>query len=358
MQNEAITSYDVIIVGAGIAGISSAIHLKKLNKNLKVLVIEKAQFPRAKLCAGYLTKKSTILLDELGLDTKTIKYELVKGLTVYYKHKKRFSLSNHGLYCQELVNRSVLDNELFNVLKKEDVTILENSTIDALDENKNQIIINKNIFNYNNLIFADGELGYSSKFNKKQKRYFAMQENIMIPTKAQINMYFNIAKKGYAWYSSSGNYINIGFCDIYNPKTDYTKLFNDFKSNLGIEEQGNLKGFFVPYGIKKNKIINNNIYLTGDAAGLVDPLTLAGISYAILSGKFVAKSIVSNSKKAYFEYLNKTNFKFSILKIMHKLLYNKFFLFLIIRVAGRLCGNLFVYILDKFILNKKDSFHE
>jgi flavin-dependent dehydrogenase len=351
-------NYDVIIVGAGIAGISSAIHLRKQDEKLKILVIEKTKFPRTKLCAGYLTNKSTVLLKELGLDIKTIHYKLIKGLTVFYKYKKRFSLNNHGLYCQELVDRSVLDNELFKLLCKNDIDVIENASINNLDLDNNQITVNNDTFRYINLIFADGELGYSAKFNTNNKRYFAMQANLKKESQAQIHMYFNITKRGYAWYSSSGSYINIGFCDIYNSKINYNELFSEFVNNLGIKENVEVKGFFVPYGLKKNRIINKNIYLIGDAVGMVDPLTLAGISYAILSGKVVSKSILAKDNNIYLSYLKKVKVKYSILKVFHKVLYNEVFLFAFIRVAGRLFGNLFVYILDRFILNRNFNFHE
>jgi flavin-dependent dehydrogenase len=262
------------------------------------------------------------------------------------------------LYCQESVDRSVLDNELFKLLCKNDIYVIENASINTLDLDNNQITVNNDTFHYINLIFADGEMGYSARFNPKSKRYFAMQANVKKESQAQINMYFNITKRGYAWYSSSGSYTNIGFCDIYNSKINYGELFSEFKNKLGIKEKVEVKGFFVPYGLKKNRIINNNVYLIGDAVGMVDPLTLAGISYAILSGKVVSKSIIEKDNNIYLSYLKKVKVKFLILKVFQKALYNKVFLFAFIRVAGRLFGNLFVYILDRFILNKNFSFRE
>ena len=47
--------YDIAIVGAGIAGLSSALNL--VNSSRKIIVIEKAVFPRDKPCAGGLTYK-------------------------------------------------------------------------------------------------------------------------------------------------------------------------------------------------------------------------------------------------------------------------------------------------------------
>lgn len=354
-------NYDVIIAGAGPAGLSCLIHLRKLNKDLKILLVEKHKFPRNKLCAGYLTNKSVNLLKELGLNVNDIKYKLVKGLSIKYKDKTRISVNNHGLYCQELVDRSILDYELFKLVKKDNIDILEKAKIDSVDEDKFSIFINNKEYKYKYLIFADGVMGYSSKYNITKKKYFAMQVNFKKEEKAKIDMYFGITKKGYAWCSSSGNYTNIGFCDIYNKDIDYQNILDNFIEKLGYKKDcQNIKskGFFVPYGINKNVMISTGIYLIGDAAGLVDPLTLAGVSYAILSGKYVAKSIVKNNNDIYFDYLKKVKAKYFILKIMFNLLYNPVFMFLFIRVGGHFLGRTFSFLLDRLVLNKKSSFHE
>ena len=349
-------NYDIIIVGAGIAGISAAIHAKKSDKNIKILVIDKCKFPRNKLCAGYLTQKSVDLLEELDIDINKIDYNLVKGISIIYKDKVRVHANNHGLYCQKLVDRTVLDYELFQKLKQNDIEVKENAKVDDLNEEESIITINGIKYSFKYLIFSDGELGYSSKYNNSKKRYIAMQMNFKCELKPKIDMFFGITKKGYSWSASSGNYVNIGFCDIYNQKNNYQLLFKDFVKSLGYEqelEHGKIKGFFVPYGLKKNTMISNNIFLTGDAAGAVDPLTLAGISYAILSGKYVAKSIVNNDNTIYLKYLKKIQFKFKVLKMMSVVLYTPFTMFFGLRVGGHFFGNMFSYILDKFILSKK-----
>ena len=57
--------YDAIIVGAGPAGSSAAIHCNKLG--LKTLILEKSKFPRDKICGDALSGKSVKFLDDLNL---------------------------------------------------------------------------------------------------------------------------------------------------------------------------------------------------------------------------------------------------------------------------------------------------
>jgi len=61
---------DILILGGGPAGLSTALHLAQLAPELtpRILVLEKARYPRHKLCAGGLTGDAEILLQRLGLD--------------------------------------------------------------------------------------------------------------------------------------------------------------------------------------------------------------------------------------------------------------------------------------------------
>lgn len=48
--------YDIVIVGGGPAGSSAGLTLSKLSSS--VCIIDKASFPRSKLCAGIITQKT------------------------------------------------------------------------------------------------------------------------------------------------------------------------------------------------------------------------------------------------------------------------------------------------------------
>jgi menaquinone-9 beta-reductase len=60
--------FDVVIVGGGPAGISTALHLQAAAAHLSVLVLEKERYPRDKICAGAIGARAFRILEQLGVE--------------------------------------------------------------------------------------------------------------------------------------------------------------------------------------------------------------------------------------------------------------------------------------------------
>ena len=60
------TTFDVIIIGGGLAGLTNAIHLSKFKYS--VLLIEKNSYPKHKVCGEYISNEVLPYLNSLGID--------------------------------------------------------------------------------------------------------------------------------------------------------------------------------------------------------------------------------------------------------------------------------------------------
>ena len=159
-------SIDILILGAGPGGLSTALHLAKLDPRLtpSILILEKARFPRPKLCAGGLVADAEILLTRLGLDVTEVPHVDAsaahfdfagKGLTV--RVPKRHTL--------RIIRRDEFDNWLAKKAESRGIEIREQVAVkDVLpDADGVTVITDAGEFRAKIVVGADGSNGVTRR---------------------------------------------------------------------------------------------------------------------------------------------------------------------------------------------------
>ncbi len=134
-------TYDVIIAGGGPAGSSASIHLA--NRNLRVLLVEQKQFPRAKLCGEFISPECMGHFQRLGIEAKMMSsHPAFLTETVFY------SRSGHSLTLPSRwfggsralgLSRAVMDNNLLQQAREIGVVVQENANITEVIEERNRV---------------------------------------------------------------------------------------------------------------------------------------------------------------------------------------------------------------------------
>lgn len=122
--------YDVIIVGSGPAGASTALHLARLNPALarRTLVLERDRHPRHKLCGGGCVPDVDICLANLGLDSRQVPSVEVDWAHLNYARRGspvRFSNGN----TFRVVRRADFDHWLADQVRQRGVELQEETRV-------------------------------------------------------------------------------------------------------------------------------------------------------------------------------------------------------------------------------------
>ena len=139
--------YDAIVVGGGPGGSTCAAYLAMSGK--KVLLVEKAEFPRDKYCGDALGGKSLQHVHAIGAHDAVIEGQHYKytGITMTSSNGNSMTIDLHGNEFAHntagyVVQRNLLDNAVFLAAKKhvEDNggTVLQNTTVKGVVGRTNQ----------------------------------------------------------------------------------------------------------------------------------------------------------------------------------------------------------------------------
>ncbi len=311
--------YDVVIAGAGPAGCACALALK--DAGLKVALLDKATFPRDKVCGDAIPGRAIKTLSAIDQNYEaafkhfTEKCE-TKRTSLYYKERSiTFDWVGSAYTC----TRMDFDNFLLTLVKDHTATDIFTSTLPHLFTATNggiSIAIKNNDIDFHAkiLIGADGaQSAVAKQLTSKTldrahhvgsvRAYFSGVANLENST---TEIYFE--KKflpSYLWvFPLPGNMANVGFgmlsAEIARRKVDLKKVFYDFiEQTPRLKERfrnavqvGDLQGFGLPLGSRITTISGDNFMLSGDAASLIDPISGDGIGNAMLSGKLAAEQAV------------------------------------------------------------------
>ncbi|MBD2102424.1 NAD(P)/FAD-dependent oxidoreductase [Leptolyngbya sp. FACHB-261] len=294
----------IVVLGAGPAGCSAGYHLAKSGH--QVTLIDKATFPRDKICGDGISFESVQALFTLGIYPQDIKclaqYAPVCGL--------RLGVSNGNEHMQttQLEGYCIPRFELDNLLYQHAVEagcIPQTQTITDLARSHPDLY-----HDYDHIIDARGV--YAGEANAIAIRaYWSVKvEDFPEPYCSKAHIYFDpkLGVNGYGWLfpvtvKDGLIKLNVGvilWLDEYQKlNTNIIRLFDQFvqknettKALLSkLVSQQKPRAYPLTTAKRDNRVSDGKVLKIGDAANLTDPLTGEGIANALLSGLQVAQAI-------------------------------------------------------------------
>ena len=315
------STFDVIIVGGGLAGLSSAIHLSKAN--LSVLVIEKNRYPKHKVCGEYISNEVLPYLKFLDIDVFSLGAKQIDKFQLSTTQSKLISsilpLGGFG------ISRFCLDSALASKAIETGSEILQDSVEDIQFSNDEFSVTTKSekTFKAKIVIGAYGkrsnlDVKLNRKFMKRKSPYLAVKTHVKGDFPDDVVALHNF-EGGYCGVSKvENNHINLCYITNFNAFKGY-KNIEDFQQKV-LYKNRYLKAVFTttnsvfeePLSISQisfdtKKPIDHHIIMCGDTAALIHPLCGNGMSMAIRSAQMASVLIIQyfNSETSNREALEK-----------------------------------------------------
>ncbi|MGZ4569176.1 MAG: geranylgeranyl reductase family protein [Blastococcus sp.] len=319
---------DVVVVGAGPAGSSAAYWLAKAG--LDVVVLEKARFPREKVCGDGLTPRGVKALEDMGIDTSPAAgWVRHKGLRVHgggqvvevdWPTLNRWPGYSLVRSRRELDAMLAAHAETAGARLHTEVTVTEPLLDDAgrvagvhaqVGPDKRPVTWRAPL-----VVSAEGLSGRLAKslgLVRREDRPLGVAVRRYVRTPRTDDDYLDISfdltasgpsadsMPGYGWVFGMGDgTANVGFGLLDTRRStgaDHRAVLRAWLDTLPPEwELGEehavtpLRGAGLPMALHRQPAYSRGLLLTGDAAGLVNPFNGEGISYAMETGRMAAEA--------------------------------------------------------------------
>jgi flavin-dependent dehydrogenase len=298
-------SCDVLIAGGGPAGSACAGKLRQAG--LDVIVMDKASFPRDKVCAGWITPQ---VVEDLAFDVDDYRvgrtFQPITGFRVGLIGVDDALDTKYERPVSFGIRRCEFDNYL---LRRSTARLLLGSPVSKIQRDGSHWIVNESV-RASMLVGAGGHFCTVARMlagSTDRAAVIAAQEVEfpMGPTERACaiaeevpELYFCQDLKGYGWCFRKENYLNIGFGRLdAKALPKQSAEFVDFLKATGrIPRDGSWrwKGHaYLLAGDTGRPPVADGVVLIGDAAGLAYPQSGEGIRPAIESGLMAASTIVA-----------------------------------------------------------------
>jgi menaquinone-9 beta-reductase len=307
---------DVVVVGAGPAGAAAAIALTEAGR--RVVLVDKATFPRDKICGDGLTTGALRLLERLGVRSDGIaSWTPVSDVHVASPsgHTATFPLPRGRGTFAAVARRAELDAAVVDRAREVGVTVVEGAEVTAADDGPDEVVVT----------FADGStcrapwvvaadgmwsplrklLGTATPGYLGEWHAFRQYFRSTGPATRDLWVWFEPdLVPGYVWsFPLPDGGANVGFGIQRGAKVttrEMKALWPELLARphiaavLGPEAvpEGRHQAWPIPARVDRMTLAAGRVLWVGDAAAATDPMTGEGIGQALQTGLLAAEAIV------------------------------------------------------------------
>jgi geranylgeranyl reductase family protein len=291
--------FDAIVVGAGPAGSTAAIRLARAGA--RVLLADKARFPRDKPCGGGLTMRA---VRELPVDPQPVVEHVVDRMAFRLRYGRSFE-RGRGKPLILMTQRRRLDHFLAEQAAAAGADFRDGVKVAAVEVDgagvratvdgapvEAQVLIGADGANgiVARTLGLGGEPTYGVAF-EGNVRYGAADEDRF---RGLALIELGTVPGGYGWVFPKGDHVNVGVGGWEHVGPTLRDRLDDLCARHGIDKEDveSLRGHRLPLRRPGSALARGRALVVGDAAGLVDPISGDGMYEAFVSSRLASEAVL------------------------------------------------------------------
>ena len=306
--------YDVLVVGAGPAGSATAIHLAR--GGARVLLADRARFPRDKPCGGGVTGRA---LRQAPCDITPVVERVVHTFELRLHHRSSFRRSSSEPLIL-MTQRRRLDAHLAEQAVAAGASFTDNARVEQIEIGASGVMatVGGVPVSADLLVGADGANGVVARaagLDAGIVRGVALEGNVpwqlldrdRYASTAVIE--FGAPAGGYGWLFPKAEHANLGVGGWAEEGPHLREHLARLARAYSVDPTAitDVRGHRLPMRrVGASTPVRDNVLLVGDAAGLVDPLSGDGMYEAFASARLAAEAILAADPARYSETLAQT----------------------------------------------------
>ncbi|SBT45138.1 geranylgeranyl reductase family protein [Micromonospora narathiwatensis] len=304
--------WDLVIVGAGPAGLSAAHAAARAG--VRTLVLERATHPRYKTCGGGLIGTS---LAEVAERIDVPVHDRVDRVTFTRDGRRGFT-RRHPEPLVSMIRREEFDHRLRSAAVAAGAEVREGVAVRAVEQDPDEVrlrLADGDTVRARAVIGADGSSGATARHVGVAHRQVDLGLEVELPVppaeqerwRGRLLLDWGPVPGSYAWVFPKGDRLTVGVISARGEGERTRAYLRDFLARLGLSEltPEHDSGHLTRCRTEDSPLRRGRVLVAGDAAGLLEPWSREGISFALRSGRLAGEAVAGGDPGAYEREVNR-----------------------------------------------------
>ncbi|NLU81031.1 geranylgeranyl reductase family protein [Micromonospora sp. HNM0581] len=299
--------WELVVIGGGPAGLSAAYAAAR--RGVRTLVVERAAHPRYKTCGGGLIGTS---LAAVAGRIEVPVHDTVDRVTFTLDGRGGFTRRHAAGPLVRMVRREEFDDRLRAATVAAGAEVRERATVRSVAQDPDGVrlrLADGEVLLARTVIGADGSSGVSARHVGVRHRQVDLGLELELPVpppeqdrwRSRVLLDWGPLPGSYAWVFPKGDRLTVGVI-AGRGEGERTRLYlRRFVDRLGLARvpPAHDSGHLTRCRTYDSPLRRGRVLVTGDAAGLLEPWTREGISYALRSGELAGEAVAGADLACY-----------------------------------------------------------